>query len=131
MGVASAKRDVDTDAAIRTEPGRGEASAMRAPSVRYRVRVRFTVRRLIAAVACFGLVLGLVHDAGSVDDWEKEIPWSLVAGALIFCLLSAAAIGVQIITLTQFLREYRIRRKRDPLSPRPKSELAARGEEIG
>ena len=92
---------------------------MGAPRVRYRVRVRFTVWRLMGAAACFGLALGLVHDAIHIDDWEQEIPWSLVAGALIFYLLLAAVIGTQIIKLAMFLREYRIRRKRDLPSPPP------------
>jgi hypothetical protein len=52
---------------------------MRALGVRYRVRVRFTVWRLMSAVVCFGLALGVRHDA-EYTDWEAgETPWVILA----------------------------------------------------
>jgi hypothetical protein len=64
-------------------------------STRYHVRLRFTVWRLLAAIACFGLVLGMIHDA--VYTKEGEVLWSLVVGGAILYLFLAAMIVVPIL----------------------------------
>jgi hypothetical protein len=99
---------------------------MGASRVRYRVRVRFAVWRLMSAVACFSLVLGLVHDA--VIDWEKEVPWSVMAAWLVFCLLVAAMIGIELIKLARFVRNSLIHQKNDLRSSATKPDPAARSD---
>jgi hypothetical protein len=74
---------------------------MRSSRMRYRVRLRFTVWRLLAAVACFGLVLGMIHDAEYTK--QGEVLWSLIVGGAIFYLLLAALIAVPILKLVHFL----------------------------
>jgi hypothetical protein len=54
----------------------------------YRVRLRFTVWRFLLAMACFCLVLGMIHDAQYTK--QGEIPWSFAVGALIVSLPLAA-----------------------------------------
>jgi hypothetical protein len=66
---------------------------MRAPRVRYRIRLRFTVRRLIASMACFGLAFGVMHDATYVNEEAGEIPWASWA-AIVLLGLPVAAMGL-------------------------------------
>jgi hypothetical protein len=75
---------------------------MRSP--RFRVRLRFTVWRLLAAIACFGLVLGMIHDAAYTKD--EEIPRSLVVGMAILYLLLAAIIAVPMLKLVLVLAKH-------------------------
>jgi len=75
--------------------------------MRYRVRVRFTVWRMMAAVACLGLVLGLVHEAVYDDGRTDGIPLAAWAWLLVFgvCLLAAViGIALRIVDFTQFVR---------------------------
>ena len=64
---------------------------------RYRVRLSFTVWRLMAAMACFCLVLGMIHDAEHTK--KDEMGWSLVVAAVIFYLFLGALIVVPLCKL--------------------------------
>jgi membrane protein YdbS with pleckstrin-like domain len=70
---------------------------MRDRRIGYRIHMRFTVRRLMAAMVCFSLALGLVHDAEYVD-WEVgETPWATWACIVALALLAFAVMVMQIV----------------------------------
>jgi hypothetical protein len=110
--------------------GRFEGKAMRALRVRYRIRLRFTVWRLLAAIACFGIVLALIHDAANAEQ-AGATPLAIAACLLAIALLSVVAIGGPILRIKQFSSDYRIRRKRERLWFPPAPDRAAAGGKTG
>jgi hypothetical protein len=78
---------------------------MRVSGVRYRVRMRFTVRRLMVALICFGLAFGVMHDAMYVNVEAGEIPWASVACTVVSSLLAFALIGMKIVQFKNMLSD--------------------------
>jgi heme exporter protein D len=75
--------------------------------------MRFTVRRLMAAMVWFALALGLVHDMKYVDTKVGETPWATWACLVAFALLGVAVLVVQIVDMKNRLSEYLRRRDRE------------------
>lgn len=101
---------------------------MRVSGVRYRVRLRLTIRRLMAALVCFGLTFGVIHDAIYVDGEAGEIPWATMACVVVSSLLAFAVIAVKIVRFKNVFSEYRLRCHRDRQSRRAESVVASSGE---
>ena len=76
-----------------------------------RIRLRFTVWRFLLAMACFCLVLGMIHDVERTKD--DELGWSLIIGGLILSPFLAVLYAMPIIMLVYIpVKHLRARKER-------------------
>ena len=90
---------------------------------RYRVRVSFTMWRLMAAMACFCVVMGLIHDAEYTEP--DDIGWTLIIVSVFFYGLFGIWITTWLCKRVYARYLMRSRREEPAASGVPSDELAS------